>query len=193
MPLRSALLALLAPLLLSGVAPPPASARHVAGDGSTPTAPVHDLDDVLRPRAPSTRAAPARGVWPLLPRPEVVHHFDPPAVRWAAGHRGADLAGHVGQPVRSALAGRVTFVGRIAGLGVVVVSHGATRTTYQPLLATVSRGDRVAAGEPVGRLAGVGSHCSPRACLHWGLRRGETYLDPLSLVDAPRPVRLLPW
>jgi hypothetical protein len=29
------------------------------------------------------------------------------------------------------------------------------------------------------------------ACLHWGLRRGETYLDPMTLLSPPR-VRLLP-
>ena len=32
--------------------------------------------------------APADGVWPLDPRPEVVSRFDPPATRWGAGHRG---------------------------------------------------------------------------------------------------------
>lgn len=36
------------------------------------------------------------------------------------------------------------------------------------------------------------SHCFPRACLHWGWLRGETYLDPLELVGAG-PVRLVPW
>lgn len=32
------------------------------------------------------------------------------------------------------------------------------------------------------------------ACLHWGWIRNadDVYLDPLLLVDAPRPVRLLP-
>ena len=34
-------------------------------------------------------------------------------------------------------------------------------------------------------------HCLPRACLHWGWLRGETYLDPLRLVGGG-PVRLLP-
>jgi murein DD-endopeptidase MepM/ murein hydrolase activator NlpD len=132
-------------------------------------------------------------VWPLLPQPEVVHRFDPPTVQWGAGHRGVDLGGHVGQPVRAALGGRVSFTGRIAGRGVVVISHGDTRTTYQPVLPTVAAGERVPTGAVVAHLAGAGSHCAPRACLHWGLRRGETYLDPLTLVDAPRPVRLLPW
>ncbi|WP_082574077.1 MULTISPECIES: M23 family metallopeptidase [unclassified Nocardioides] len=131
------------------------------------------------------------GVWPLDPTPEVVARFDPPADPWGSGHRGVDLGGRVGQPVRAALAGRVSFAGRIAGRGVVVVSHGDTRTTYEPVTAAVSIGDVVAAGGVLGHLEAVGSHCFPRACLHWGWLRGETYLDPLRLVGGG-PVRLLP-
>ena len=33
--------------------------------------------------------------------------------------------------------------------------------------------------------------CPATACLHWGLLRGETYLDPLLLLRPPR-LRLLP-
>lgn len=132
-----------------------------------------------------------QGVWPLQPQPEVVDGFDPPLEPWGAGHRGVDLLGSVGQQVRAALPGRVTFAGMLAGRGVVVVSHGDTRTTYEPLAAAVSVGDPVAAGGRLGRLEGVGSHCFPRACLHWGWLRGETYLDPLDLVGGG-PIRLLP-
>jgi murein DD-endopeptidase MepM/ murein hydrolase activator NlpD len=131
------------------------------------------------------------GVWPLAPAPEVVAGFDPPSSRWGAGHRGVDLLGSVGQRVRAALPGTVSFVGRIAGRGVVVVSHGDTRTTYEPVTGTREVGAAVAAGSAIGRLELSGSHCFPRACLHWGWRRGETYLDPLALVGAG-PVRLLP-
>lgn len=135
------------------------------------------------------------GVWPLVPEPEVVDRFDAPEDPWGSGHRGVDLAGFAGQPVRAALDGRVAFVGRIAGRGVVTVAHhgvaAGTRTTYEPVAATVSPGDRVAAGDVVGRLEVVGSHCFPAACLHWGWLRGETYLDPLRLVGGG-PVRLLP-
>lgn len=131
------------------------------------------------------------GVWPLHPTPEVVRGFDPPASPYGAGHRGVDLLGRPGQPVRTALAGTVTYAGRLAGLGVVVVSHGTTRTTYQPVLATVTIGQPLARGDPVGTLELPGSHCFPRACLHWGWIAGETYLDPLRLVGAG-PVRLLP-
>ena len=131
------------------------------------------------------------GGWPLLPRPEVVAGFDPPADAWGAGHRGVDLLGSHDQAVRAALPGTVAFAGRLAGRGVVVVEHGDTRTTYEPVLSTRAVGDPVAAGDVIGRLETLGSHCFPRSCLHWGWLRGEVYLDPLLLVGAG-PVRLLP-
>ncbi|MGB0099328.1 MAG: M23 family metallopeptidase [Nocardioides sp.] len=131
------------------------------------------------------------GVWPLVPEPEVVHGFDPPADPWGAGHRGVDLIGSPGQPVRAALPGRVSWAGSLAGRGVVVVDHGATRTTYEPVGPSVEVGTSVAAGDRIGRLQSVGSHCWPRSCLHWGWLEGETYLDPLRLVGAGS-VRLLP-
>jgi murein DD-endopeptidase MepM/ murein hydrolase activator NlpD len=143
--------------------------------------------------APSSRADEPDpvGQWPLRPPPAVVRGFDPPAVVWGSGHRGVDLLGGFGQAVHAALAGRVSFAGRLAGRGVVVVDHGETRTTYEPVSASVEVGARVEAGAVLGLLALAGSHCLPRACLHWGWRRGETYLDPMGLVGA-RPVRLLP-
>lgn len=150
------------------------------------------------PGPPPARAAPADGpvddpvgVWPLQPEPEVVRHFDPPDSPYGSGHRGVDLAGRAGQPVRTALPGSVVFVGPIAGRGVVVVGHGATRTTYEPVAATVTVGTTLAAGGVIGTLQLPGSHCFPRACLHWGWVAGDTYLDPLRLVGAG-PVRLLP-
>jgi murein DD-endopeptidase MepM/ murein hydrolase activator NlpD len=131
------------------------------------------------------------GVWPLVPVPEVVHGFDPPDQPWEAGHRGVDLAGEAGQSVHTALPGTVRYAGRLAGRGVVVVSHGDTRTTYEPVHASVTLGADVRAGAVIGVLEHMGSHCVPRVCLHWGWLRGEVYLDPLSLVGA-LPVRLLP-
>ncbi|WP_183096376.1 M23 family metallopeptidase [Nocardioides stalactiti] len=131
------------------------------------------------------------GSWPLRPEPEVVRGFDPPASTYGAGHRGVDLLGTPGQQVHTAMAGTVTFAGPLAGRGVVVVSHGATRTTYEPVGADVVIGERVAAGAALGTLEAFASHCAPRACLHWGWKRDDTYLDPLSLVGEG-PVRLLP-
>ncbi len=146
----------------------------------------------VTPAHTTTSRAPAqRGAWPLVPRPEIVSGFDPPEQAWGAGHRGVDLLGHAGQPVRTALAGTVTFAGRLAGRGVVVVNHGEVRTTYEPVSAEVRVGQQVGRGERIGTLQRASSHCFPRTCLHWGLLRGETYLDPLTLVGAG-PIRLLP-
>ena len=121
----------------------------------------------------------------------VARGFDPPEQRWSAGHRGVDLAGRVWQPVRAALGGVVRHAGPVAGRGVVVVDHGGTRTTYEPVTAAVRVGERVTAGAEIGHLQLAASHCLPAACLHWGWRRGEAYLDPLRLVGDDR-VRLKP-
>jgi murein DD-endopeptidase MepM/ murein hydrolase activator NlpD len=142
-------------------------------------------------RAAPVPAPDRDGVWPLSPRPQVVEGFDPPTQAWGAGHRGVDLLGHVGEPVHASLAGTVTFAARLAGRGVVVVDHGGTRTTYEPVSASVQVGARVARGGTIGTLQRSSSHCFPRACLHWGLLQGRTYLDPLTLVGAG-PIRLLP-
>jgi murein DD-endopeptidase MepM/ murein hydrolase activator NlpD len=139
----------------------------------------------------ATTQVSATGTWPLAPPPNVVATFAAPPSEYAAGHRGVDLAGRAGQTVRAALPGTVSFAGRIAGRGVVVVEHGETRTTYEPVTAAARVGTTVAAGTAIGTLELFGSHCFPSACLHWGWLRGEVYLDPLGLVSALR-VRLLP-
>jgi murein DD-endopeptidase MepM/ murein hydrolase activator NlpD len=132
------------------------------------------------------------GTWPLDPEPVVVSGFDPPELVWGAGHRGVDLLGSPAQVVRAALPGQVTFAGSIGGKRVVVVDHGPTRTTYEPVAASVRPGDVVGGGDRLGWLLVPFSHCYPAACLHWGWRRRKTYLDPLRLVDEDAAVRLLP-
>jgi murein DD-endopeptidase MepM/ murein hydrolase activator NlpD len=129
--------------------------------------------------------------WPLPPPVHVVAGFDPPAQPWLPGQRGVDLAGRVGEAVLSAGDGVVGFVGTVARVGVVTVVSGPLRTTYEPVRGTVRRGQPVHAGERIGVLQLAGSQCLPAACLHWGLLRGSTYLDPLALLGLER-VRLLP-
>ncbi len=134
--------------------------------------------------AASTWQAPLR---PLL----VTRPFEAPPTPYAAGHRGVDLKGVPGEPVRAASAGQVSYAGPLAGRGVVVVVHGALRTTYEPVQATVKRGARVSRGTADRHVAAGHAGCPAAACLHWGLLRGETYLDPLSLLGKQR-IRLLP-
>jgi murein DD-endopeptidase MepM/ murein hydrolase activator NlpD len=147
--------------------------------------------------APAQASAPAPAPagsfrWPLDGPPRVVRRFDPPPQPWLPGHRGVDLAAQAGAPVRAAGAGTVHFAGRVAGRGVVSVTHpGGLRTTYEPLEPTVRAGQAVAAGDQIGTLVAGHAGCPAAACLHWGLRRGEEYLDPLALLGLGR-VRLLP-
>jgi murein DD-endopeptidase MepM/ murein hydrolase activator NlpD len=141
-------------------------------------------------------AGPASGwVIPVDPPLVVVREFDPPPVRWLAGHRGVDLAATAGATVRATGPGRVTFAGLVAGRGVIVIRHGGRfgelRTTYEPVTASVVAGQQVAAGGPIGVVAATPRHCSPAVCLHWGLRNGDIYLDPRQMLE-PAPIRLLP-
>lgn len=160
---------------------------------------------VVRP-APASRAAALAGArrddpvpsdpygWPLPGAPRVVVTFDPPAAPWLPGRRGVDLAGTPGEPVLAAGPGTVAFAGTVAGVRAVSIDHaGGLRTTYEPVIASVRAGQRVAAGTPIGTLLAGQPGCPAGvpACLHWGLRRGMTYLDPLLLLGLA-PVRLLP-
>jgi murein DD-endopeptidase MepM/ murein hydrolase activator NlpD len=146
------------------------------------------------PRAsPEWRLAPSRAsyAWPLTPA-RVVRAFDPPAAPWLSGHRGVDLAAAPGVVVSSSGAGQVVYSGVLAGRGVVSVRHpDGLRTTYEPVTPSVIAGDAVGVGSSLGVLEPGHPGCPVAACLHWGLRRDDLYLDPLALLGLGR-VRLLP-
>lgn len=143
--------------------------------------------------APAAHGEPADYDWPLHPRPTVTRPFGPPEHDWLPGHRGVDLAGSIGQVVRSAADGTVMFAGVVGGKPVVSVAHeGGLRTTYEPVTASVVPGRRIARGDPIGTLEPGHEGCRVAACLHWGLRRDrDDYLDPLPLVR-PTVIRLEP-
>jgi murein DD-endopeptidase MepM/ murein hydrolase activator NlpD len=152
------------------------------------------------PPGPDVTVPAVARLWPVGVRPSVVRGWEPPATAYGRGHRGVDLAAAPGTQVRAVAPGRVSFAGRVAGRGVVSVELTGTgrpplRTTYGPMRATVRKGDEVTAGDVLGTVEPGGSHC-PTSCLHWGLRRGRTYLDPLSLLPPwllqRGPSRLLP-
>ncbi|MBL1085009.1 M23 family metallopeptidase [Streptomyces actinomycinicus] len=176
-------------LLLAATVPaltPPARADPPLPAPAAPTAP------------PGGPVPPLARTWPVGARPPVLRGWQPPQTAYGPGHRGVDLAAPAGSPVRAVAPGRVLFAGRVAGRGVVSVALTDTdlRTTYEPVRPSVERGARVAAGEVVGVSEPSGSHCAPTTCVHWGLLRGEAYLDPLSLLPpwllGRAPSRLLP-
>lgn len=133
-----------------------------------------------------------RFAWPLGSSRPVTRPFLPPTSLYGPGHRGVDLAGVPGEPVHAAAEGVVVFAGVVVDRPVISIDHdGGLRTTYEPVIPSVARGDRVRRGDPIGALAPGHPGCSAPACLHWGLRRDRQYLDPLLLLR-PLRVRLLP-
>ncbi len=157
------------------------------------------------PTTPGPLAAVAAPAYdPPVPG-QVARGFDPPAREWEAGHRGVDLWSSRGAEVRSPGRGVVTFAGSVAGKPVVVVTHpDGLRSTLEPVEGSVQRGTAVGRGDVVGHLSVTSGdesnpdHCAARsrsadaACLHWGVRRGDLYLDPLTLLDEAPPIVLLP-
>ncbi|MFC8452602.1 M23 family metallopeptidase [Kitasatospora sp. NPDC057223] len=125
----------------------------------------------------------------------MLNRFRAPASTWAAGHRGVDLATGPEADVHAAAPGVIAFTGMVAGRPVVTVSHPGSgvpplRTTYLPVTGLLPVGTAVAAGQIIGRIAPGPGHCVGD-CLHWGLLRGDRYLDPLALFGAGA-ARLLP-
>ena len=152
--------------------PPRPGARRGAGDRPG------DVDPVGRgrcdPRPRWSRASTRR------PRP------------WGAGHRGRRPAGRArpAGPRRAARHGVVRR--RVAGRGVVIVDHGDTRTTYEPVALArraSGRGRRRRRARPARASRAPTAPRGP-ACTGGGCA-ATTYLDPLGLVGAG-PVRLLP-
>lgn len=141
---------------------------------------------------PSASSSAATWVAPLPEPLTVTRPFDPPDTPFGSGHRGVDLAGSPGQGIRAAGPGTVVYAGLLAGRGVLSIQHAdGLRTTYEPVQATVATGVQVLLGQVIGTLQAGHAGCPVAACLHWGLKRGEVYLDPMLLLSQG-PVRLLP-
>jgi murein DD-endopeptidase MepM/ murein hydrolase activator NlpD len=121
-------------------------------------------------------APPAVGAGCRLPVDgAVVRPFAPVAPY--GGHWGVDLGVPEGTPVRSVAAGVVTYSGVVAGTASVTVDHGdGIRTSYSYLTErALVTGASVAAGAMIGR-SGVDHGL---AALHWSVRLGNRYLDPI--------------
>jgi murein DD-endopeptidase MepM/ murein hydrolase activator NlpD len=142
---------------------------------------------------PGTVAATSPGAelsWasPLTGPLVVARPFDPPRTRFGPGHRGVDLRSSVGAEVHAPGPGTVRFAGTIAGRGVVSVDSLGFRFSYEPVRPEVRAGQTVTAATVLGTL--VAGHPGCATCLHWGVRRGRQYLDPVRPLAAQ--IRLLP-
>jgi len=102
-------------------------------------------------------------------------------------HAGVDLRASAGTPVHAPAAGRVVLSASLYYAGdMVVIDHGVGLYSFLAHLSTRARveGDRVAAGEVVGRSGATGRITGPH--LHWGVRLAGALVDPLSLIAATR-------
>jgi murein DD-endopeptidase MepM/ murein hydrolase activator NlpD len=106
----------------------------------------------------------------------IVEHFRPPACQWCPGNRGIDYNTDAGEVVRASQRGVVTFAGQVGGDLFVVVAHpDGLRTTYAYLsVILVAVGESVVVGQVLGT-------AGPQ--LHFGVRRGDRYLDPELLLS----------
>lgn len=131
-----------------------------------------------------------RWTWPVATPIMIIHPWQAPATKYAAGHRGIDLRAILGDDVVAPAAGTVRFAGLVAGRPVVSIDHGggvvSAVEAVQPL---VRRGDRVSAGQVLGTVAG-GSHCD--ACVHFGVRIDGEYVSPMWFFGGVEPAVLLP-
>lgn len=184
--------------------PPAGACLPVPGDGVVVLRRTCDLMFrmlfvwfVLLSRCPhagaSPDAVPTDPTWRAPVSGSVVRAFEAPATRYGPGHRGVDLSAPSGSRIRAAAGGIVRFAGRVAGRPVLVLAHPDGLTSeYEPVVATVVVGQRVRPGAVIGRVDGRHSGCA-QVCLHWGVRDGPAYVDPLSLLRPLGRVRLLPW
>ena len=152
-----------------------------AAPAATPTpSPSPSPDASPSPAAtlpPDTVKAPVFA-WPY--KGEVTREFTARSSK-KSFHDGIDIAGDKGEAVRASAAGKVIFAGqgpKEYGLTVIVYHTGRWTTTYAFLdKITVKEGEKVKAGERVGKIGQTGLAKKPS--LHFEVRRNRMALDPV--------------
>jgi murein DD-endopeptidase MepM/ murein hydrolase activator NlpD len=108
-------------------------------------------------------------------------------------HRGVDLAAAPGAQVLAPLSGQVSFAGSVPGVGggrvmAVTIETASGKVTLMPLARVgVTRGTQVSEGASVGTLASDGDGSTAETHLHVGVRVGDLYVDPLTVIAVPVP------
>ena len=147
---------------------------------------------VLPPSDDSDRlVVTADWAWPIGGPGQLLRTFEAPPTRYAAGHRGIDLFAGPTDPVRAPADGVVSFAGTVVDRPVLSIQHGeGLVSSFEPVTANVTVGERVTAGQVVGIVA-TGAHCTQR-CVHFGVRRHGEYISPILFLGGLARAVLLP-
>lgn len=171
---------------------PLASPRAVSFTVEPKPTPKPTPEPERTPRPTSMTPAPTAGpalepradwTWPLLG--PITQRFGESRTRYGY-HNGIDIDGSTGDPVRAARSGTVVVAGRYdqcGGIEVHIEQSDGLVSWYRHLSRVdVSVGDRVEAGELIGRVGNTG--CSLGSHLHFAVRRDTRFLDPLDFLPA---------
>lgn len=184
-----------------GVTPdeaPAVSVSDPALDGSAGIALISSIEAVRTlASAASADEGPNEQVKPGLPwsypvrwGTPITGEFGAPGPEWPGGHAGIDFNGDTGDPILAATDGRVTYAEfNYGGYGnlIMILRNDGTETRYAHLSKIlVKDGERVKAGELIGRMGSTGD--SSGSHLHFEVRVGPvpTPVDPASLWTGSR-------
>lgn len=170
-----------------------------SGDRAELTARPDDRTDLAKPAERTRRHAPARtraelvelkwerqrrpsaaGYWLPTHDYELTARFGAGGGLWSGSHAGLDFAAPTGTPVRAVAGGRVREAGWDGAYGwrIVVRHRDGTETWYCHLTQMLITGDRVAAGQRIGRVGSTGNSTGPH--LHFEVHpAGGRAVDPL--------------
>ena len=157
--------------------------------GATGPGPAEARAPAVSSRSGSGGLEHAGWIWPAASF-RLERAYEAPAHRYGSGHRGVDLRPIGSASVRAPADGTIAFAGLVAGRGVLTIDHGkGLVTTLEPIDSPLLPGETVRRGELLGTVA-LGGHAAS-GDLHFGVRLGGEYINPLLLLGGvPRAVLL---
>jgi len=152
------------------------------------TAALDDTVQSMRMAALAAEAAKLPPVGMMMPlNGEITSRFSRsrfhPILQIFRAHRGVDLAAPEGTSISAPAAGRVAFVGRRLGFGLVIemVHSGGVVTRYAHLRSSiVHAGDTVTMGQPIATVGESGLATAPH--LHFEVWVKGTAVDPIKFI-----------
>jgi murein DD-endopeptidase MepM/ murein hydrolase activator NlpD len=148
---------------------------------------------LMLPAFPSIAAtSPPVGSWTWPIEGRVVRGFEPPPTPFSAGHRGIDIAAAFGTPVHAPADGVVSFSGFVAGELFLTIDHGDGYRSTDSWLGQVlvRKGTAVKRGDVIA-LSGRGDPKVAVENLMFGVRIGDDYIDPLTVLTPQSAVDLI--